>query len=436
MGCRCGAVTPLEARPDLEAVAAAARGAGPTRNAVSAAHDLARIPSGLEKLAFPAFGELSAIEPLFAELRAALQPQGTEGYRRAAGGAEQAERERRALWIARLIAAVLPAERVLAARPIAEQVLESCRDPVNRALACCLLTRIATRAGDVDAAHAWLSGCPEAPEELALDSAWRECRVFLFAHLVLQTVGERPLAPANELALGLARVAALERSGEARQASEHLMPLLDVFELDMADALRREPEALAPVRQTLTRRMAEVRRRAMPKLWLYGLGVVSALIFGVVASYYGRVVKVTCTRDAPGPSCECSIETSVWGQVTSTDLERNIRGAKRRLHVGNKNKKSYSLALVTSAGAERVVSPVPTSDQEQVDVDAARVNDFVRNESARQMSFALTNDGSLLVAAVLFTLVFVLPFIAVARVVIGRRPRGAAARVLTALERS
>lgn len=52
------------------------------------------------------------------------------------------------------------------------------------------------------------------------------------------------------------------------------------------------------------------------------------------------------------------------------------------------------------------------------------------------MSFALTNDGSLLVAAVLFTLVFVLPFIAVARVVIGRRPRGAAARVLTALERS
>ena len=61
MGCRCGAVTPLEARPDLEAVAAAARGAGPTRNAVSAAHDLARIPSGLEKLAFPAFGELSAI---------------------------------------------------------------------------------------------------------------------------------------------------------------------------------------------------------------------------------------------------------------------------------------------------------------------------------------------------------------------------------------
>ncbi len=439
---RCSASTILSPRPQLESVALAARGARAPRRIVKSEYDIARAPQGLKKLAFPAFRELSAIEKLVAaylEAQASLGGDAAGSYRSAAGGGDRAEAERRLLWASRLVSSVLPSDRVLAARPLLEQAFELCRDPHNQALACCQLARIAQRVGDADAAREWLAGVPDQTEELAVDSARRECLLHFTAEthpdvlsIVGRTAGELPVAPAQELAFGLARVACYERLDEPSAALEALQSLLGAYELDIADAIRREPRH-SPVRVALERDVDERRRKAKPQLWAYGMGFFIAVLIGLAASYWGRVVDVTCTRPGVGDPASCEIQESVWGWQVSSTTVRQVRDAIRRLYRGDKNKQTYVLALTTERGETIEVSPLGDS-QENVDSQVARLNAVMHQDGVSQATVKITNDGPLLVGAVAFAAALAMPLFGAARFLAARRPRGAAARVLAALD--
>jgi len=117
-------------------------------------------------------------------------------------------------------------------RALFESTLEALPSPAHQEIMRCRLARAALKAGEVDAARAWLASCDPAPLDLAADSDYRLSAAYLatFDHdfsrvlsLLGRTHGSIPTSVAARLLVVLVRANALEKSGDVDEAVATLL---------------------------------------------------------------------------------------------------------------------------------------------------------------------------------------------------------------------
>ena len=117
-------------------------------------------------------------------------------------------------------------------RALFESTLELLPSPAHQEVMRCRLSRAALKAGEVDAARAWLASCDPAPLDLEADSDYRVSAAYVatFDHdfdQVLALLGRRhgsiPVAVSSRLLVVMLRANALEKSGSLGEAVATLL---------------------------------------------------------------------------------------------------------------------------------------------------------------------------------------------------------------------
>ncbi len=129
-------------------------------------------------------------------------------------------------------------------RALFESTLEALPSPAHQEVMRCRLSRAALKAGEVDAARAWLASCDPAPLELEADSEYRLTaswlatydhdfdRVLSFLGL---SFGSIPVAVSSRLLIAIVRANALEKSGRLDQAVGSLLDMARVSDPGLAE---------------------------------------------------------------------------------------------------------------------------------------------------------------------------------------------------------
>lgn len=117
-------------------------------------------------------------------------------------------------------------------RALFESTLEVLPSPAHQEVMRCRLSRAALKAGEVDAARAWLASCDPAPLDLEADSDYRVSAAYVatFDHdfgrvlaLLGRTHGSIPVAVSSRLLVAMLRANALEKSGSLGEAVATLL---------------------------------------------------------------------------------------------------------------------------------------------------------------------------------------------------------------------
>jgi hypothetical protein len=117
-------------------------------------------------------------------------------------------------------------------RALFESTLEALPSPAHQEVMRCRLSRAALKAGEVDAARAWLASCDPAPLDLEADSDYRVSAAYVatFDHdfgrvltLLGYTHGSIPVSVSSRLLVVLLRANALEKSGSLHEAVATLL---------------------------------------------------------------------------------------------------------------------------------------------------------------------------------------------------------------------
>jgi hypothetical protein len=112
-------------------------------------------------------------------------------------------------------------------RALFESTLEALPSPVHQEVMRCRLSGAALKAGDVDAARAWLASCDPRPLDLDADSDYRTSAAYMatFDHdfdqvlaLLGRTHGSIPVSVSQRLLVAMLRANALEKSGSLDEA--------------------------------------------------------------------------------------------------------------------------------------------------------------------------------------------------------------------------
>jgi len=112
-------------------------------------------------------------------------------------------------------------------RALFESTLEAVPSPAHQEVMRCRLSGAALKAGDVDAARAWLASCDPAPLDLDADSGYRTAAAFLATYdrdysrvlaILGRTHGSIPVAASQRLMVVMLRANALEKSGSLNEA--------------------------------------------------------------------------------------------------------------------------------------------------------------------------------------------------------------------------
>ncbi|MCA9618352.1 MAG: hypothetical protein KC731_05005 [Myxococcales bacterium] len=119
-------------------------------------------------------------------------------------------------------------------RAVVETALELLPAARHKQVLRCTLARAAVRAGDLDAAAAWLAPCDPYSDDIHMDTAYRFSQACLATarndfRTVLHYVGPHPddvpIADGSDHVCGLLRANAYERQGQVDQAIQVLRPL-------------------------------------------------------------------------------------------------------------------------------------------------------------------------------------------------------------------
>jgi hypothetical protein len=117
-------------------------------------------------------------------------------------------------------------------RALFESTLEAVPSPAHQEIMRCRLARAALKAGEVDAARAWMASCDAAPLDLAADSDYRVSAAYVatFDHdfgrvlsLLGRTHGSIPTSVSSRLLVAVVRANALEKSGDVDEAVATLL---------------------------------------------------------------------------------------------------------------------------------------------------------------------------------------------------------------------
>jgi DNA-directed RNA polymerase subunit RPC12/RpoP len=117
-------------------------------------------------------------------------------------------------------------------RALFESTLEVLPSPAHQEVMRCRLSRAALKAGEVDAARAWLASCDPAPLDLEADSEYRVSAAYVatFDHdygqvlaLLGRTHGSIPVGVSSRLLVAMLRANALEKSGGLGEAVATLL---------------------------------------------------------------------------------------------------------------------------------------------------------------------------------------------------------------------
>ncbi len=117
-------------------------------------------------------------------------------------------------------------------RALFESTLEALPNPAHQEVMRCRLSRAALKAGEVDAARAWLASCDPAPLDLDADSDYRVSAAYMatFDHdfdrvlaLLGYTHGSIPVAVPSRTLVVMLRANALEKTGRLDEAVATLL---------------------------------------------------------------------------------------------------------------------------------------------------------------------------------------------------------------------
>jgi hypothetical protein len=117
-------------------------------------------------------------------------------------------------------------------RALFESTLEAVPSPAHQEVMRCRLSRAALKAGEVDAARAWLASCDPAPLDVDADSDYRVSAAYLatFDHdfgqvlaLLGRTHGSIPVSVSQRLLVVMLRANALEKIGSLDEAVAGLL---------------------------------------------------------------------------------------------------------------------------------------------------------------------------------------------------------------------
>jgi hypothetical protein len=131
-------------------------------------------------------------------------------------------------------------------RALFESTLEALPSPAHQEVMRCRLSRAALKAGEVDAARAWLASCDPAPLDVAADSEYRVSAAYMatFDHdfdrvltLVGHTHGSIPVAVSQRLMVVMLRANAFEKSGSFDEAVATLLDFAGHSEGHLAEQL-------------------------------------------------------------------------------------------------------------------------------------------------------------------------------------------------------
>lgn len=204
------------------------RSPSPVPDAVAALLENGRLPAR----------NVAAARAQWQEARAALAP-----------GAPFGVEER----LFHLTLAIAPHTQAQEQRALFETAIEQVGDRRHRHVLRCMLARDAARAGDPDAAEAWLAACHPRPTDLAMDTALRFARATMatargdhaeVARQLGHRAGDVPLYDEQELPCELLRLGALERAGRVQEASADLRAL---FDKHGDEHVRRARQELSPL---------------------------------------------------------------------------------------------------------------------------------------------------------------------------------------------
>lgn len=129
-------------------------------------------------------------------------------------------------------------------RALFESTLEALPSPAHQEVMRCRLSRAALKAGEVDAARAWLASCDPAPLDLDADSEYRVSAAFVatFDHdfdrvltLVGHAHGSIPVSVSSRALVVMLRANAFEKSGRLDEAVAALLDLARHSEGNLAE---------------------------------------------------------------------------------------------------------------------------------------------------------------------------------------------------------
>lgn len=129
-------------------------------------------------------------------------------------------------------------------RALFESTLEALPSPAHQEIMRCRLSRAALKAGDVDAARAWLASCDPAPLDLDADSDYRVTAAYLatFDHDFDQVLtllgpahGSIPVAVPSRTLVVMLRANAFEKSGSPGEAVATLLDFARHSEGNLAE---------------------------------------------------------------------------------------------------------------------------------------------------------------------------------------------------------
>jgi hypothetical protein len=129
-------------------------------------------------------------------------------------------------------------------RALFESTLEAVPSPAHQEVMRCRLSRAALKAGEVDAARAWLASCDPAPLDVDADSEYRISAAYLATFdrdfgrvlaLLGRAHGSIPVNASSRLMVTVLRANALEKSGRPGEAVANLLEFARRSEGDLAE---------------------------------------------------------------------------------------------------------------------------------------------------------------------------------------------------------
>ena len=129
-------------------------------------------------------------------------------------------------------------------RALFESTLEAVPSPAHQEVMRCRLSRAALKAGEVDAARAWLASCDPAPLDVDADSDYRVSAAYVATYdhdfdrvltLLGHTHGSIPVAASSRLLVVMLRANAFEKSGRLDEAVATLLDLARASEGQLAE---------------------------------------------------------------------------------------------------------------------------------------------------------------------------------------------------------
>ncbi len=259
-------------------------------------------------------------------------------------------------------------------RALLESATESLPDSGYRHRLRCRLARLALRAGDGEAAHAWLEPCNPRPIELRQDTDYRLAVAELATRSgafdkVLVILGERadalPIANEHEVEVSLLRINALERSGRLAEATEQLRGLLlgDTRNVAAARDLIAEYQDLslcATSYPTVHQQVwVLIDRKLRPQQWWANVWVLAGLLVWTFGSLAAVIAERSIARPSLGMLIEMAVEGLRWllivfGIVPGLAvLPIVFLQWRRRQALGKRGELGFARVLASTAGAAR-----------------------------------------------------------------------------------